>query len=270
MAFVDACDDVRIHVQDLGRGPTVVFISGFGLDTELWDRQVRVLTAQGYRTVCVDQRGHGLSDKPLDGYDVERMADDLIAVLDNIGIDDATLVGHSFGGQVAFRASAKAPTLVARLVLVGSNAVRASRSDAFPFGAPPERVLEALVADEQDDRIGARYRTIVSGFGGEPDARLVDRLVSCSLRMPSWAALACYRSMLLTDLVADIPRVKQPVLQIIGATDPVHSAKGAHWLQQQLADARLVEIPGCGHYPMLEAADAFDTALSKFLLSERP
>ncbi len=83
--------------------------------------------------------------------------------------------------------------------------------------------------------------------------------------MPSWAAVACYRSMLTTDLLADIPRVTQPVLQIIGETDPVHSAKGARWLRRQLHNATLVEIPDCGHYPMLEAADAFDTALAQFL-----
>jgi non-heme chloroperoxidase len=58
------------------------------------------------------------------------------------------------------------------------------------------------------------------------------------------------------------------VLQIIGTTDPVHSAKGARWLQQQLPDARLLEIPECGHYPMLEAADEFDAALTKFLSGE--
>jgi non-heme chloroperoxidase len=55
------------------------------------------------------------------------------------------------------------------------------------------------------------------------------------------------------------------VLQIIGSIDPVHSAKGARWLQQQLPNSTLLEIPDCGHYPMLEAADAFDAALVKFL-----
>jgi pimeloyl-ACP methyl ester carboxylesterase len=180
-------------------------------------------------------------------------------------ITDACVVGHSFGGQVAFHASALESRLFPRLVLVGSNAVRASRTEDFPFGAPPEAILEELVADEHEDRIAARYKTVLSGFGGEPDHRVVDWLVRCSLRMPSWAAIACYRSMLTTDLLAEIPSVTQPVLQIIGSTDPVHSAKGARWLQQQLPNSTLLEIPDCGHYPMLEAADAFDAALVKFL-----
>ena len=268
MTYVEVDNGVRLDVEDLGAGPAVVLVPGFGLDHRLWDRQARVLAGLGHRVVCVSQRGHGRSDKPLHGYDIDRLATDLATALERLGVHDAALVGHSFGGQVAFHASAVAPQVVSKLVLVGSNAVRASRSDGFPFGAPPDAVLDALIADEHEDRIAARYKTILSGFGAEPDQRLVDWLVRCSLRMPSWSAIACYRSMLTTDLLAEIPRVTQPVLQIIGSTDPVHSAKGARWLQQQLSNATLLEIPACGHYPMLEAADAFDAALSKFVTSE--
>jgi len=264
VAFVDV-DGVRIHVQDLGDGPAVVLISGFGLDHELWDRQVRLLTDRGFRVLCVDQRGHGFSDTPLHGYDIDRLAADLVAALDRLEIGTATVVGHSFGGQVAFRAAATAPELVTGLVLVGSNGVRASRSESFPFGEPPGPLLQSLLADEHANRVGARYRTIESAFAHEPDPRTVDWLVRCSLRMPSWAAVACYRSLLTTDLLSDIERVVQPVLQIVGTTDPVHSAKGARWLRRHLRAATLVEIPDCGHYPMLEAPDAFESALLKFI-----
>jgi non-heme chloroperoxidase len=265
VAFVDVDDGVRIHVQDLGEGAPVVLISGFGLDHELWDRQVRVLTGRGLRVLCVDQRGHGFSDNPLHGYEVDRLAADLVTVLNQLDVGTATVVGHSFGGQVAFHAAATAPELITGLVLVGSNGVRASRSENFPFGAPPGPMLEGMLAGEHTDRVGARYRTIGSAFAHEPDPKTVNWLVRCSLRMPSWAAVACYRSLLTTDLLADIPQVVQPVLQIIGADDPVHSAKGARWLQQQLADATLVEVADCGHYPMLEAPDAFESALVKFV-----
>ena len=264
MAFVEV-DGVRIHVQDRGDGPAVALVSGFGLDHELWDRQVRLLTDRGFRVLCVDQRGHGFSDAPLHGYDIDRLAADLVTALDRLEIGTATVVGHSFGGQVAFRAAATAPELVTGLVLVGSNGVRASRSESFPFGEPPGPLLQSLLADEHINRVGARYRTIESAFAHEPDPRTVDWLVRCSLRMPSWAAVACYRSLLTTDLLSDIERVVQPVLQIIGAADPVHSAKGARWLRRHLRAATLVEIPDCGHYPMLEAPDAFESALLKFI-----
>jgi len=268
VTHVDVEEGVRLHVQDVGTGHPVVLVSGFGFDHRLWDRQVRVLAAQGHRVVCVSQRGHGASDKPLGGYDVDRLAKDLVTAMERLEIGDAVLVGHSFGGQVAFHASAIAPHVILKLVLVGSNAVRASRSADFPFGTPQEATIDALVADEHADRIAARYKTIRSGFSDEPDRRLLDWLVHCSLDMPSWAAIACYRSMMTADLLAEMPLVTQPVLQIVGRLDPIHSAKGARWLQERLQNATLVEFADCAHYPMLEAADAFEAELSRFVSTD--
>lgn len=263
MTYVDV-EGTRLYVQDVGAGSPVVLVSGFGLDHRLWDRQVRVLLEAGHRVLCVDQRGHGRSDKPADGYDLGTLADDLATVLERLGVERATVVGHSFGGQVAFRLAAASSAVAERLVLVGSNAVRASRSEAFPFGRPPETMLSTLIRAEHDDRLGSRVATIAGGFGSSPDARTLDWLVGMSLQMPSWAAVPCYRTMLEADQVASIGQVTQPVLQVIGATDPVHSAKGARWLADQLADSTLIEIPDCGHYPMLEAAATFDDALLAF------
>jgi non-heme chloroperoxidase len=264
MPMIDVEDRVRVHVQDLGTGPAVVFISGFGLDHELWDRQVRVLAGAGHRTVCVTQRGHGGSDHPLHGYDIDRLSADLVSVLETLGVGDATVVGHSFGGQVAFHTAATAPHLVAKLVLVGSNAVRASRSEDFPFGGPPDEIVAQMVSDEETDRIAARYRLIRSSFASEQDPRVVDWLMRTWMRMPTWSAIACYHTLLCTDLRHEIALVRQPVLQINGTADPMHSAKGSLWLNSRLSDATLIELDS-GHFPMLEAPDKFDRALRAFL-----
>jgi len=268
MTVVEVEPGVRVFAQDLGAAsgrPPVVLVPGFGMTHEAWDRQVRVLTAAGHRVVAVDQRGHGRSDKPLDGYDVPRLSDDLVAVLDALGVERCSLVGWSFGGQVAFRTAAAHPDRVHQVVLVGSNAVRASRSSDFPFGREPGPTIEAMVELEVRDRVAARRTTIRSGFGSEPDPHVLDWMTAQSLLMPSWAAVACYRSMLSTDLVADLAKVTMPVLQVIGEDDPVHSAKGARWLAERLADSRLVTLADCGHYPMLEAPDALDQQLLAFL-----
>jgi pimeloyl-ACP methyl ester carboxylesterase len=262
--MIDVEDQVRVHVQDLGHGPAVVFISGFGLDHELWDRQVRVLTETGHRTICITQRGHGQSDHPLHGYDIDRLSADVLAVLQALGVDSTVMVGHSFGGQVAFHTTAIAPHLVSRLVLVGSNAVRASRSEEFPFGAPPDDVVAQMVHAEETDRIAARYQLIQTNFAVEPDPRVVNWLMGTWMRMPTWSAIACYNTLLRTDLVAEIANVHQPVLQINGSADRVHSTKGAHWLKSQLSDSRMVELD-CGHFPMLESPDEFDEVLAAFV-----
>jgi pimeloyl-ACP methyl ester carboxylesterase len=255
---------VSLYVQDVGAGPPVVLLAGFGLSHEVWDGEVLQL-AGAHRVVCVDLRGTGRSDNPLAGYEIARLATDVEAVLGALDVDAASVVGWSFGGQVAFRLAAVAPRLVARLVLVCSNGVRASRSDEFPFGPPAEPLLEALVRGEREDRIAARDKTIASGFCGQPDPRVLEFLVRVQLQMPSWAAVASYGSYLRTDLVALVPGVTVPVLQILGADDPVTPLDGARWLQEHLADGRLVTLDGCGHYPMFEAPAEFRAALAEFL-----
>lgn len=263
MTYLQVDRGVRLFAQCLGEGPPVVLVAGFGLDHRVWDRQVRVL-AENHQVICLDQRGHGFSDKPLGGYEVERLAHDLRSALDQLAVDEYTLVGWSFGGQVAFRVAAE-DRRVRRLVLVGSNGVRASRSEEFPFGRYAKDVEGPLVAHEKSDRMAARRSTMATAFHRAPSPELIDWLVQCSLSMPSWAGVACYHSMLNTDLIADIAQVRIPVLQLIGAADPVHSAKGARWLNERLANAELVELEQCGHYPMFEAADQFDSALLDFL-----
>lgn len=271
MRFVPVEDGVRLAVEDLGPGPDaagdhdpVILLAGLGLSHEVWDRQVRLLT-RNRRVVCVDQRGHGRSDKPLKGYSLGRLAADLVAVLNRLRITRCDIVGWSFGGQVAFCLAAKAPQRVGQLVLVGSNGVRASRSERFPFGTSPIRLERALVEAEHADRVTARRQAIASGFAGDPPLGVLDFLLELSLRMPLWTALECYHSMITTDMVDLLPNVTAPTLQVMGSADPVQSIEGAYWLQDRLAHPRLVQIPECGHYPMFEAPDAFDEALLSFL-----
>jgi non-heme chloroperoxidase len=255
----------ELFVQDLGQGRPVVLIAGFGLDHQVWDAQVRRLAGAGHRSVCIDLRGTGQSDKPLGGYELPQLASDVRQVIEQLDLRDATLAGWSFGGQVSFAVAAQIPERVAQLGLIASNGVRASRSDQFPFGRPPEETEPALIGAEKNGRLAARRETIAAAFHGKPDPDLLDWLVGISLQMPSWAAVACYRSMLRGDLLAELPKITMPVLQVYGTGDPAHTGKGAQWVSEQLPDSRIVQLEDCGHYPMFEAAEAFDAALLRFV-----
>ena len=261
MPHVEVEPGLSLYVQDVGDGPPVVLIAGFGLSHEVWDDQVRVL-GERHRVLCVDLRGTGRSDKPLGDYAIERLAADIEVVLERLELQDVAVVGWSFGGQVAFRLAACAPQRLSRLVLVGSNAVRASRSEEFPFGAPADALEPDLVRGEIERRFESRRATLRLGFYREPNPHLLDWLLRCQLQMPSWAAVACYRSYLRTDLTHHLRDVTLPVVQIIGAQDPVTRPDGARWLQQRLADARVVELSECGHYPLFEAREQFNDVLA--------
>jgi non-heme chloroperoxidase len=100
-------------------GPAVLFLHGLSDSSFSFSRVLPLLPAH-LRVVAVDQRGHGNSDRPAWGYSMDAFASDLLALMDALQIDRATIVGHSMGSFVARRTAEKAPDRVARLVLVGT------------------------------------------------------------------------------------------------------------------------------------------------------
>jgi pimeloyl-ACP methyl ester carboxylesterase len=258
-SLVEVEPGVRVNVQDIGSGPPVVLVHGWSLSHEVWDRQIRVLAEAGHRVVAMDVRGHGGSDAPLAGYGMERLAADVVAVMEHFDLRDVALVGWSLGGMTALRVAATAPDRLAKVVMVASNGVASARHEAFPFGAPAEQAAKMLLAGELGDRVTFRTSAIGQPFGDPPSDDVLRWLLRISLQTPSWAGAACMRTLVLTEQVELLDRVTVPVDQIIGTRDPAMSRRGAPWVQERLGGT-LVELD-CGHYPMLERADEFDAAL---------
>ncbi len=256
---------VRLAVQDLGGGPALVLLAGWGLSHQVWQRQVQRLH-RSFRTLAIDLRGHGDSDAPVGDYSIRQHAADVAEVLRALGVRHAAVVGWSMGGQVAFRLAAENPDLVRRLVLVSTNAVRASRADHFPFGAPAETFLPGLLAGETGPGwVEARREMIETGMAGPARPALVDWLLGVQSRMPTWAGAACFADMFVADATGRIPAVTVPTLLVGGTADRVFSRRGAAWLAGELADARYAELDGCGHFPMFERAGDFDRIVEGFL-----
>ncbi|WP_439031503.1 alpha/beta fold hydrolase [Gordonia terrae] len=258
--FVHTRDGIRISVRDVGDGPGVLLIHGWSLSGEVWDRQIRVLAESGHRVVAMDLRGHGRSDAPLHGYDIDSLYRDALEVIEQRGLGATAIVGWSLGGMVALRLAHECPDLTESLVLVATNGVAAARFANFPFGVPPEGPLESLLAAEHADRISLRRRAVGDPFkGAAPDPHILDWLQRISLQTPSWAARAALRTLMCTEQTHLLEGLSVPVTQIIGTADPALSVRGARWVRERL-DSTLVELD-VGHYPMLECPDDFDAAL---------
>jgi pimeloyl-ACP methyl ester carboxylesterase len=101
-------DAISIYFESTGEGRPVVFLHGWTMDHELWDRQVTAF-APSYRCVTVDLRGHGSSSKPVDGYGYEEHVEDLHELLGALDLRHATLVGSSMGGAIAIQLAAGPP-----------------------------------------------------------------------------------------------------------------------------------------------------------------
>lgn len=268
MAYVDVEPGVRIHAQIVGAGPPVILLHGWAFDHRIWDRQVRVLADAGHTTIAIDLRGHGRSDRPHRGYGLDRLARDVIAVVAELAIDPAVLIGWSLGGVTAFRSAVDAPEKFTKLVLVGSNGVATSRQDAYPFGVPASVHLPGLLAAELCDRFEARRALLRGAFANPPDESVITLLLQQTLDTPSWAGAATLTTLLETNQVPDLHRLAVPTAQIIGEKDPVFSRRGAAWLAEQVEDITQIVLPDCGHYPMIEAPDSFDAALLQIVKRE--
>src|ERR1043165_5298245 len=117
MTWVTAPDGVRLHVETHGSGPPIVFAHGFGGDTTSWDAQVAGL-GDRYRCITFNARGYPPSDVPddPDAYSLRHSRDDLIAILDALGIDRASLVGLSMGSFTCLHAALAQPGRIDALV----------------------------------------------------------------------------------------------------------------------------------------------------------
>ena len=116
--FVDS-GDVKIHYVTQGQGPLVVMIHGFPDYWYTWRAQMEGLSDK-FQVVAIDQRGYNLSDKPagLENYDMRLLVGDVIAVIRHFGKDKAIVVGHDWGGAVAWSLATNAPQFVERLIIL--------------------------------------------------------------------------------------------------------------------------------------------------------
>jgi pimeloyl-ACP methyl ester carboxylesterase len=96
-------DGTRLAYEDYGRGEPIVFIASWALNTDMWEYQIPFFTERGYRCVALDRCGHGRSDRPSAGYDLDTFADDVAALIEHLDLRDVTLVGHSTGGMPSRR-----------------------------------------------------------------------------------------------------------------------------------------------------------------------
>lgn len=137
MSSITTKDGAQIYCKDWGKGPVVTFSHGWPLSADAWDGQMLFLAQHGFRVVAHDRRGHGRSSQVSAGNDMDGYADDLAAVIEALGLEEATLVGHSTGGgEVARYIGRHGTKRVAKAVLVAAVPPVMVQSAANPEGLP--------------------------------------------------------------------------------------------------------------------------------------
>jgi pimeloyl-ACP methyl ester carboxylesterase len=258
---------IKTNYLEAGHGDPVVLIHGSGPGVTAYAnwRLVMPALAENFRVLAPDMAGFGYSERPADiSYNVQTWADQVLGLMDTLGVDRAHLVGNSFGGAIALRVAAQHPDRVGKMVLMGSMGVE------FPITAGLERVWgyepsfenmrkvldvfaysRTLVNDELAE---VRYRgSIQPGFQE-----------SFSAMFPAprqrWVSAMCTPE-------ASIRALTHRVLIVHGREDQVIPLQTSLRLAELIDNADLSVYSHCGHWSMIERSRDFNRQVAEFFMS---
>src|SRR5918911_835754 len=267
--------DLHLAYQVVGDGPfDLLHIPGFVSNVEgMWDepllaRFLRRL-ASFSRLILFDKRGTGLSDRvPVDRLPtLEERMDDLRAVLDAAGSEQAALLSHSEGGNLAVLYAATYPERTRALVTTGMFAARVWSPD-YPWAPTPEERERAIEAVERD--WGAPEPLVDLAPSRAHDRAFMERFAAYSRRSASpGAAAALMRMNTYIDVRGVLPTITVPTLVVHRSGDRDAHVEEGRWIASQIPGARFLELPGQDHLPWTEDSDALLDEVEEFLTGTR-
>ncbi len=270
MPQATADDGVRLHYEETGSGAPVIFVHEFAGDMRSWEAQLRHF-GQRYRAIAYNARGYPPSDVPdqPSSYTQGRAADDVLAVLDHLGIERAHVVGLSMGGFATLHFGFRHPGRARSLVVGGCG-----------YGAEPEQrerfkseaaSIAALLQEQGMPRFAARYAYGPSRVQFEnKDPR---GFAEFARQLAEHSALGSANTQLgvqaerpsLYDLVDAMKALQVPTLVLTGDEDWPCLQPGL-LMKQAIPSAALAVMPNCGHAINLEDPDEFNRLVGAFLV----
>jgi pimeloyl-ACP methyl ester carboxylesterase len=261
---------VNIHYVTLGRGPLVVMIHGFPDFWYGWRDQIAALSRR-YQVVALDLRGYNLSDKPhgVEQYDLTLLAGDVAAVIRAVGRERATIVGHDWGGAIAWLFAILHPEMTERLVVLQTPHPRGLLRELRTN--PQQQANSAYARAFQVE--GAHLGLTAAGLAAlvsDPVARV--HYIEAYERSDFEAMLNYYKRNYPREPYPDIPlpNVQAPVLVIHGLADPFLLAAGHNstwdWVD---APVTVVAVPGVGHFIQQDASVLVTRTIKRWLAEER-
>lgn len=264
MERIDIGRGIELATVRGGEGPVrLVFIHGYSMSHESWERVLPHFPTDRYSTIAYDLRGFGWSSKPSTGHSMHQHALDLRMLLDRLEIERAVLIGHSLGGAIAQEFATLHPARLAGFVscsalarfrpLPGLDEAKRRRAEGFGTEQENREILELAVERYFDPR--------------NADRETLDRFVRIALQ----ASSAALREQLIDAYTAPpldrhaFETMRLPTLAMCGATDHVAPVENAIALCDVVPDSELVVLPRVGHTPMWEAPAAWAAAVRAFL-----
>ena len=253
MTYITTKDNTKLYVKDWGTGRPVILLHGWPLSADSWDDQAIAIAEAGMRAIAYDRRGFGRSDQPWSGYDYDTLTDDLAAVMEATGAQDAALVGFSMGGgEVARYMTRFGGKGVRQAALISAVVPYMLKTADNPNGVP-QAMFDQMTMGMKQDRahfFAGFFKTFFGeGLLSKPVSEEVlewarDVALSASLK----ATLACAQAFATTDFRPDLPAFKVPTLVIHGTADKTVPIDATGRVSaKQISQAQLIEYPEAPH-----------------------
>ncbi len=258
---------VKIHYASLGHGPLLVMIHGFPDFWYTWRDQMEALSDK-FQCVAIDQRGYNLSDKPkgVENYDVRLLVGDVAAVVKSLGHDKAIIVGHDWGGLVAWQVALNLPQMTEKLIILNLPHPRGLARELA--NDPAQQKASQYARNFQQP--GATMTPVQLAFWVK-DPEVKKKYIEAFQRSDVEAMLNYYkRNYPREPYVEDtspVVKTQMPVLMIHGLADTALLSGALNntwdWMGKDLT---LVTIPGAGHFVQQDASDLVSRSMRMWLL----
>lgn len=275
MKFIQSKDPdgspVSLFYEDWGTGNPIVFIHGWPLDHQMWEHQTSVLPEMGFRCIAYDRRGFGKSDKPWEGYDYDTFADDLKAVLEQLDLQNVTLVGFSMGGgEIVRYFSRHGGERVSKVVLLASIAPFVLQTVDNPKGVPLEALRE-MVTNIHEDRASfltafAKMFYGINLISHKVSQSLLDWHQTLALQASPKATVDCIYAFGETDFRKEMYTINVPTLIIHGSSDKIVpiEATGEH-AAQLISGAKYIVYEDAPHGLFITNKEELNADLLEFI-----
>jgi 3-oxoadipate enol-lactonase len=249
--------ELRHQFRGKRGSPALVFTGSLGTDLTMWTPQADVLKPH-FCTLRYDIRGHGASEVPPGPYSMDDLGSDLVALLDRLGIERASLCGLSIGGMISMWVAANAPERVDRLVLCCTSAHLAPAESWIERAA----IVRADGVEAIADAVLDRWFT--PGFASA-HPELIERMRATLIATPREGYAGCCEAIAAMDLTPVLPSISAPTLVISAAEDPSIPPEHGRRVAALIPGARFELVQDARHIASIEQADLITALIQGFL-----
>lgn len=265
MRFTKA-NGINIAYQVQGDGSPLVLIMGYRLNSSAWPATFIEQLARQFTVITLDNRGTGLSDKPVEGYAIANMARDVRGVLDELAIAEVSMLGYSMGGAIAQEFVRQFPERVSRLILCATLAGGPQASYASSSVVSVMRDLDGLSPEQAARRIWKV--TYAPGYLEEHRALAEDQMRrEIAQPTPLHAADLQFQAFAEFDGSDALAEIRCPTLVLTGDRDELIPPQNSQMMSTLIPNAKLAVIPGGGHRVLWEATEICVDLIIRFLLA---